>query len=101
MKPWLLALPALLLSLPAAAYDDVAGFTEHSVRKATVAAYDPLHHLIIVEIDYEPLVLHTERAVVYGKIEPGRLVDVTYESETYRVHQVLVRPDKIRAMGRP
>ena len=100
MSRWLLGL-VVFVGGPAAAADDSATWTNHVVKKAAVRHYDPLHHDLVLQIDTQLLTLHTERAVVYGQLKEGRLVDVTYESDTYRAYQVMVRPDKLKSLYKP
>lgn len=97
---WLPFLSALALASTDASATPV-DYTHHSVRKALVLAYDPLQHEVVIDVEGQKLVLHTERALVFGNIHRGRLVDVAYESDGYRAEQIVVRPDKIRSWAKP
>jgi hypothetical protein len=98
MLQFLLALGALGGPAAAAESDE---WVNHVVKKALVRHYDPLHHDLVLIVESQLLTLHTERATVYGQLREGRLVDVTYESETYRAGSVTVRPDRLKSLYKP
>ncbi len=73
----------------------------HVARKAVVRAYDPARNRLVVFVGRTELVLHTSGAAVFGRLRPGRTVDVSWEHETREATTILVRPDRLRATLRP
>ncbi|MCA9489911.1 MAG: hypothetical protein KC621_08305 [Myxococcales bacterium] len=103
--PRLLAILTLAATIPATALagDEIhdRALAHHVSKKVLVRAYDPIHHDLVVMLDDYEVVLHTDTATVHGQLTPGRLIDVNWEDGSYVATQIIVRPDRLRAMSRP
>lgn len=92
---------SLLVATPASAAPDPDTWRHHVAKKVVVAHFDPLQHDLVVVVQGQRLTLHTERAAIRGDLSAGRVVDVTWDSETWRAEAVQVRPDRLRTIWAP